>query len=99
MLGQNVRAGRYELDIVARRGPLIVICEVRARSRPGPIAPAETITPKKLHKLRRGAARWLSAQGLRGVDIRIDAAGAVRTEAGFDIEYYENISCPERSSW
>ncbi len=99
VLGQNVRAGRYELDIVAQRGALIVICEVRARSRRGPIAPAETITRTKLQKLRRGAARWLSAQSLRGVDVRIDAAGAVRTDTGFDIEYYENVSCPERLSW
>ncbi len=90
-----MRVGRYELDIIARCGALIIICEVRARSR-ADIAPAATIDQKKLRKLRAGAARWIASQRLGKVDVRIDAAGVVLSAEGFDIEYYENVSCPDR---
>ena len=96
--GRNVRVGRFELDIVARRGSLLVVCEVRSRRRATPVFPAETIDAKKLGRVRRATAIWLRAQKLSRVRTRIDAAAVV-----FDgprgeprIEYYENVSLPFR---
>jgi putative endonuclease len=95
--GRNVRVGRLELDVIARRGALIVVCEVRSRTNGRPVFPAETIGPDKLARIRRATAIWLREQKRGSVHARIDAAGVV-FEAGAEpqIEYYENVSFPMR---
>ncbi len=98
ILGLNVRVGPLELDVVARRGPLVVVCEVRSRSGVQPVHPAETIRGKKLERVRRATAIWLRKQKLGSVQVRIDAA-AVTFEAQDGeprIDYYENVSFPMR---
>jgi putative endonuclease len=96
--GRNVRVGRLELDLIARRGSLLVVCEVRSRARARPVFPAETIGPAKLARVRRATAMWLSKQQLGRVHARIDAAAVVFDEPGGEprIEYYENVSYPYR---
>ena len=95
---RNARVGRLELDIIAMRDDLLVVCEVRARSNARPVFPAETISGKKLERVRRATAMWLRERKLGRVHARIDAAAVV-----FDgprgkprIEYYENVSFPYR---
>ena len=96
--GRNVRVGRLELDIIARRGSLVVVCEVRSRSSARPVFPAETINGKKLARVRRATAIWLRAQKLGRVHARIDAAAVVFDGARGEprVEYYENVSFPYR---
>ena len=93
-----MRVGRLELDVIARRGHLIVVCEVRSRTNANPVHPAETIDRKKLERVRRATAMWLRREKLGKVTARIDAAAVV-----FDgpqeeprVEYYENVSFPLR---
>ncbi|MFW2388959.1 MAG: YraN family protein [Polyangiales bacterium] len=96
--GRNVRVGRLELDVIARRGSLLVVCEVRSRSSPRPVFPAETIGGKKLARVRRATAIWLRSQKLGRVRARIDAAAVVFGAVGEEpqVEYYENVSFPMR---
>ena len=96
--GRNVRVGRLELDVIARRGPLIVVCEVRSRSSARPVFPAETISGKKLARVRRATAMWLRREKLGRVHARIDAAAVVFDGPGGEprVEYYENVSFPLR---
>ena len=91
-----MRVGRLELDVVARRGRLIVVCEVRSRSSVDPVHPAETIDRKKLERIRRATAMWLREQNLGRVRARIDAAAVVFGAGGPKVEYYENVSFPLR---
>jgi putative endonuclease len=97
--GRNVRVGRLELDVIARRGSLIVVCEVRSRRSARPVFPAETIGYKKLSRVRRATAIWLRQQKLGRVHARIDAAAVVfdGPEGEPRIEYYENVSFPMRN--
>ncbi|MGB5267012.1 MAG: YraN family protein [Polyangiales bacterium] len=96
--GRNVRVGRLELDVIARRGALVVVCEVRSRSSARPVFPAETIRGKKIARVRRATAIWLRQQKLGRVQARIDAAAVVFDGPGGEprIEYYENVSFPFR---
>jgi putative endonuclease len=96
--GRNVRVGRLELDVIARRGSLLVVCEVRSRLRARPVFPAETISKQKLSRVRQATARWLQKQKLGRVHARIDAAAVVFEGPGGKphIEYYENVSFPFR---
>jgi putative endonuclease len=100
IVGMNVRVGRLELDIIAQRGSLLVVCEVRTRRKPAPIFPSETLGPQKLERLRRASAQWLREQpaGTGRRSLRIDAAAVILPPDGSaTIEYYENISYPLRS--
>jgi putative endonuclease len=60
ILGSNVRAGGNELDIVARRGRRLLVCEVKARSGPAFGDPWEAVGPEKERRLRRAAEGWLA---------------------------------------
>lgn len=90
ILGRNVRVGRDEIDIVAKRGGLLVFCEVRSRSGMPTFSPAETITHAKRMKVRRAAAAWLRANG-GASEIRLDAAAVSFPPGGKPvIDYFED---------
>ncbi|AKF07064.1 Hypothetical protein DB32_004213 [Sandaracinus amylolyticus] len=89
ILGRNVRVGRLELDVIARRGSMIVVCEVRARSSARIAEPVESIDRAKIARIRRATAQWLTTAGLGGVSVRFDAASVVFDQDPPRIEYYE----------
>jgi putative endonuclease len=63
---------------VLRRGPVVVFCEVKARSGTAFGMPAEAVGAAKQARIRRLAARWLAEhrQGLgrRPAQLRFDVA-------------------------
>lgn len=64
ILARNWRVGRVgEIDVVARDGDVLVMCEVKTR-RPGPFGhPSAAITAEKAKRLRRLAELWLAKYG------------------------------------
>jgi putative endonuclease len=92
LLARNARLGALELDVVARRGPLVVVVEVRAR-RPGAVVgPFESITRSKRARLVRAVDRLWSRRlsALEGVErVRIDAAAVTIAGGKTRIEYAE----------
>ena len=90
ILARNARIGRLELDIIARRGDLLIICEVRSRSTRSLLSPARSFDAAKIARVRRAALRWRRRAGLDHLGLRLDAA-AVRVDpiAGDAwVEYY-----------
>lgn len=72
ILRRNFRLGRRgELDIVARRGDTLVICEVKSTISPASGAPSRAVNATKRRLLRHGAANWLHLLG-RPVPVRFD---------------------------
>ena len=69
------RAG--ELDLVARRGNLVVFCEVKTRSTDAFGPPAAAVGWAKQKKLRRLAAAWLQENKPGGVEVRFDVISVV----------------------
>jgi putative endonuclease len=61
ILGANVWVGGYELDVVARRGGLLVFCEVKEKTGEGFGSAADMVGPEKQRRLRRAATAWLQA--------------------------------------
>lgn len=91
---RNARVGRLELDIVARRGSLLVVCEVRSR-RLGGVDPAWTFDARKRERIRRGARLYWLRAGARG-PLRIDAAAVtVSGDRPPSIRYFENVFCDD----
>jgi putative endonuclease len=75
ILATNVWIAGYELDVVARRGRLIVFCEVKAKSSPDRGDPLEMITPEKVRRLHQAAETWLAANSLPvDFEVRFDVA-------------------------
>ena len=72
VLRRRFRHGRSgELDIVARSGNILVICEVKSTISPKSGAPARAINHAKRRLLRIGARNWLRLLG-REVPVRFD---------------------------
>ena len=89
LLARNARLGHLEIDLIARRGRLVVFCEVRARTSDQTVSPAHTITPLKIFRLRRAAADWLRSARLGAVEVRFDAACVVFDAPEGRLTYYE----------
>ena len=84
ILARNWRAGRAgEIDVVARDGDVLVLCEVKTR-RPGPFGhPAAAVTAEKTARIRRLAELWLAKHGGPPPGgVRIDLVGVVLPPRG-----------------
>jgi putative endonuclease len=60
VLARNWRCREGEIDLVCRRGRVLVVCEVKTRSSLAYGHPAEAVTPAKQRRLRTLALRWLA---------------------------------------
>jgi putative endonuclease len=90
VLARNWRCREGEIDIVARDGDVLVVCEVKTRRDVAFGTPLEAVTPAKAARLRRLTARWLAAtrdaraaDGVGGfADIRFDVVAVLLPRAG-----------------
>lgn len=77
ILDRNWRCPEGELDIVARWGAVLVVCEVKTRSGTGFGSPLEAVTATKAARLRRLAARWLAERRTHAEEVRFDVVGVL----------------------
>ncbi|MFE5732846.1 YraN family protein [Streptomyces sp. NPDC056528] len=85
ILARNWRCGRAgEIDIVARDGDTLVICEVKTRRHGSYEHPMAAVTPRKAERLRRLADCWLDRSGTPAPagGVRIDLVGIVLPRRG-----------------
>ena len=78
----NWRCPAGEIDIVARDGDVLVVCEVKTHSGDAYGSPVEGVTPAKARRLRRLAGLWLDQSALRPAGVRIDVVGVLRSRRG-----------------
>ena len=72
----NARVGRYELDLVLRRGNRLVVVEVKEKGGDAFGHPLEMIDEEKVRRVRTAAAGWVAAHpALAGLDLELEAAG------------------------
>ena len=82
VLDRNWRCDAGEIDLVLRDGDVLVVCEVKTRSSDSCGSPHEAVTPVKLARLRRLAARWIAAHQVHPTEVRIDLVAVVRPRRG-----------------
>ncbi|MEV7727705.1 YraN family protein [Streptomyces sp. NPDC101733] len=63
VIARNWRCRAGEVDIVARDGDALVVCEVKTRRVGGFEHPMEAVRTAKAQRLRRLAERWLADHG------------------------------------
>lgn len=71
-----------EIDIVARDGSTLVICEVKTRTSDRYGGPFEAITGQKAARLRRLATHWLEVHDVTPPSVRIDVVSVVVPPSG-----------------
>ena len=77
VVDRNFRCRAGEIDIVARRGRLLVFCEVKARRSTRWGDPSEAVNYAKRNRLRRLAAEWMSLHRPGDVDVRFDVVSVI----------------------
>jgi putative endonuclease len=84
VLARNWRSGRTgEIDIVARDGDALVVCEVKTRKAGTFEHPMAAVTTVKAQRLRSLAERWLQEHGgAPPGGVRIDLIGVVLPDRG-----------------
>jgi putative endonuclease len=92
ILDRNWRSADGEIDIVAVDRRTLVVCEVKTRSGTRFGTPLDAVGRAKRARLRRLAAQWLAAHGIRFDQIRIDVLGLLCDGAdGFTIEHVKGV--------
>jgi putative endonuclease len=81
---RNWRSGRTgEIDIVARDGDVLVVCEVKTRREGLFEHPMAAVTPQKAERLRDLAERWIQTHGgAPPGGVRIDVVGVLLPARG-----------------
>ncbi|NYG58143.1 putative endonuclease [Nocardioides daedukensis] len=82
LLDHNWRCRDGEIDLILRDGRTLVICEVKTRRTTTYGTPFEAISLTKIGRLKRLAAQWLSTNGVRVQDIRLDMVGVIAPSVG-----------------
>ncbi|WP_432491673.1 YraN family protein [Kineococcus auxinigenes] len=83
VLETNWRCPGGEIDIVARDGDCLVVCEVKTRRSTRAGSAVEAVTPAKVARLRRLVGQWLSAHpGLRPTGVRLDVVAVTLPARG-----------------
>ena len=96
ILDRNYRAERYEIDIVARHGGIVVFCEVKT-SRTRLFGSAVSwVTPGKTRRIAQAAREYIRTHDLGETAYRFDVIGIDHEEGGAVISHIENaFSVPE----
>ena len=90
LLERNYRAGRKEIDIIARKAAVVAFIEVKARAGPQYGHPLTAITWKKRREVAYVAQVWIERHGERILDYRFDAIAVSWSGSSHTLEHVEN---------
>ena len=82
VLDRNWRCRWGELDLVARDGEVLVGVEVRTRRSLAAGTPLESVTPRKVARLRRLLGLWRQEHPVRPAGLRLDVVAVVLPRSG-----------------
>lgn len=95
ILAHRWRLGRFEVDLIARRGVLVVFVEVKTRWGDGFGSPLEAVTWVKRREIIRVARAWMDRHGSPSDIYRFDVIGLRRDRpAGNRLEHVEDAFTP-----
>ena len=84
ILERNWRAGRKEIDLIVRKGDLVVFVEVKSSTSKQYGHPVERVDRRKRENLTACAQQYITAHELSSVDMRFD----VITFVGGKLEHF-----------
>jgi putative endonuclease len=84
---RNWKVPEGEVDLIARRGDLIVFCEVKTRTTDRWGDPSEAVAPLKQARLRRLAASWMRERRPGSVGVRFDVVSVIVRGARTEVRH------------
>ena len=87
VVDRNYRCRAGEIDLVVRRGRLLVFCEVKTRTSQMWGAPAEAVGVLKQNRIRRSAGTWLAEHRGRRRELRFDVVSVAVAEGGLEVTH------------
>ena len=94
VLDRNWRCPIGEIDIVARDGDVLVVCEVKTRSSVAFGHPAEAVDWRKQRELVRSATVWIDRHGRPNESYRFDVIGVLVDGNSVRVKHVENAFLP-----
>jgi putative endonuclease len=89
IVGENLRQGRAEFDVVAYDKDVLVFVEVKTRNTNFFGNPEEFVTDKKQQTLSLGAAKYIEKNDFHG-EIRFDIVAVVLDKTHPEIVHFED---------
>ena len=89
IVAQNYRFDKAEVDIIARKGEVLAIIEVKTRSTMDFGNPQDFVKPKQIKNLVKAIDEYILSNDL-DVEVRFDIIAIVKNGNNFDIEHLEN---------
>lgn len=93
VLEQNYRYKRAEIDLIARKGDVIIFVEVKTRTKKSFELPEDSITLKKQRLMAITASEYLYQKGL-DMEIRFDIISIIMTDRPVEIMHFEDAFFP-----
>ncbi|MGI8775246.1 MAG: YraN family protein [Actinomycetota bacterium] len=87
IVSRNHRTRYGELDLIARKGRLLVFCEVKTRRTDRWGAPAEAVGWDKQRRLRQLATEWLAQHRPGRVEIRFDVVSVLVGDGAPEVQH------------
>lgn len=89
ILERNYRFDKAEVDIIARKGSVLAIVEVKTRSTADFGNPEEFVKPKQIQRLVKAVDAYVTENAL-DVEVRFDIVAIVKNGKDFSIEHLED---------
>ena len=89
ILQRNYRFDRAEVDILASKGDLLAVVEVKTRSSSSFGDPQEFVKPKQIKNLVKAVDHYIESRKL-DLNVRFDIVAVTKTSSGFDVEHLED---------
>ncbi|MCP9199489.1 YraN family protein [Gramella sp. GC03-9] len=89
ILERNYRFQKAEIDIIARRGNVLIAAEVKTRSTPDFGNPQDFVKPKQIKRLVKAMNHYVEENDL-DVDVRFDIIAIIKNKAGTRIEHIQD---------
>jgi len=89
ILELNYRYQKAEVDIIARRGNLLIAAEVKTRSTPEFGNPQDFVKPKQIQQLVKAVNHYVEESGL-DVEVRFDIIAIIKNKSGQKIEHIQD---------
>ena len=87
IVDRNWRCTAGEVDLVLRRGDLVVFCEVKTRTSDRFGVPSEAVGFHKQARLRRLAAIWLRERVSGRAQVRFDVVSVIVRDTGPELTH------------
>ena len=89
ILAHNYRIPGAEIDLIARKGDLLVFAEVKLRTDNAMVSGLDAVNLKKMRRIYKTAVRWLCEHPV-DAQPRFDVIEITDTPQGLDFTYIEN---------